>query len=188
MTHRVSGEKDQILSLQGYGTQATHPRLFLSFCCRLKQHGTAGKTGSWFPDTPEQQPLCSQLLAGGRQPVEGPLPGSKQPASGLCWAGHRQSRVRKVACFSKAATQFPSSAPGYRKQEATRLLCRCLFVASVLHLEGGSQFPKHECREQNVQEMCLPRTPQWQGPEPGLSAFKVPGLMWFFTMECCEIS
>lgn len=113
------------------------------------------------------------------QPVEGPLPGSKQPALGLCWAGHRQSWVRKVACFSKAATQFPSSAPGYRKQEATRPLCRCLFVASVPHLEGGSQFPKHKCREQNVQEMCLPRTSQWQDPESGLSAFRVPGLMWF---------
>lgn len=56
-------------------------------------------------------------------------------------------------------------------------------MASVLHLEGGSQFLKHECREQSVQELCLPGTSQWQGPEPGLSVFKGPGLMWSFSLR-----
>lgn len=47
---------------------------------------TPGKTGSWFPATPEQEPHCSPLLAGGSRCQCRSLCLCKQPASGLCWS------------------------------------------------------------------------------------------------------
>jgi hypothetical protein len=109
--------------------------------------------------------------------VKGPLPGSSQPpgCSGQATGSPESGRLPVSLKQPPSSPAQPQATEG--KKQQGHWVGVHLWPQSHTWKLGLRFLISHA--ENREFKGCVPRTSRGQGPGPGLSAFKVPGLVWF---------